>query len=318
MSYAGAIAVKKFGTTAQTNTTPPTFGGITSATASTDGSILAAWSLATGSAATPIRYVVYCALGASVPAASLFVGANIVGEARSTWTSLRFFQLGDQSTYLVNGQSYTVGVRAFSAVNVFETNTVTLNVTAVATANLPSTLQTTATQLALVQTQLAADHANFATDHTNFQADHTNFAADHTNFQADIAALVAANTVFSGYLVTLNSYLGSLATSLTTLDGLNDVYSAQNTALSLNLSTLSTQLSTLAADLVTFADNNADFAANNQTLADSTAGLADSIATLAGLVTALAVSISGIGGGLEMTIQSPILTMVIETEEVIP
>ena len=171
MSYIYNEAIKTFFQTAVQNTTAPTFAGVSSVVANADGSVTAHWSLATGSAATPIRYKVYIAVGASIPAASLFVAANLAEEAPSTWTYANIFQLGDQSTYLVNGQAYTVGVRAFSAENITETNTVTLNVTAIATGNIGGAFQT--------------DHTNFQADHTAFQSDHVNFQSDHTNFVTD-------------------------------------------------------------------------------------------------------------------------------------
>jgi hypothetical protein len=129
MGFFSYEMTKEVPQTAVQNTTPPTFGGVTSAVANSDGSITASWSAATGSAATPIRYKVYAALGASVSPTSLFVAANLVEEAPSTWTMARFYQLGDQATFFNPGSTYTVGVRAFSAENITETNTVTTNVT---------------------------------------------------------------------------------------------------------------------------------------------------------------------------------------------
>lgn len=130
MSYAATgLPAKKFSNIAVANTTAPTFAGISSVTPNADGSITASWALATGSAATPVRYKVYIALGSGVSAASLFVVGNNVMDASSTQTFVRVFTLGNQTTLLVAGQAYTLGVRAFSAENIAETNTATLNAT---------------------------------------------------------------------------------------------------------------------------------------------------------------------------------------------
>jgi hypothetical protein len=112
------------------NAIAPTFSGVSSAVAQTDGSILAGWSLPVANgAATPIRVVVYIALGASVSPSTLFTGPNAVGQGKSTDTSMRIYQLGDRSTFLTKGQTYTIGARAFSALSINETNTTTINAT---------------------------------------------------------------------------------------------------------------------------------------------------------------------------------------------
>ena len=82
MGYVANEVQKTFPQTAVQNTTAPTFSGISSATPNADGSISLNWALATGAAATPVRYKLYIALGANVPATSLFVLAITTGLAR--------------------------------------------------------------------------------------------------------------------------------------------------------------------------------------------------------------------------------------------
>lgn len=125
--------------------TPPTFAGITGATPNTDGSITALWSAASD-ATPPIEYNIYIALGV-VSAAALFVPGNLVTISPALTTSKRIFTLADQTTYLVNGQQYTMGVRAKDAVGNIDTNLVIQTPTAIASGNLPVVLQTLATDL---------------------------------------------------------------------------------------------------------------------------------------------------------------------------
>lgn len=102
------------------NVNAPTFSGLSSLVANNDGSLTAGWSAATGSAQTPISYVVYVSLG-SVSAGALFVDANIIG--RFDTLSVRFYTLPDSNDFLTKGETYTVGVRAISANGISETNT---------------------------------------------------------------------------------------------------------------------------------------------------------------------------------------------------
>jgi hypothetical protein len=128
MSYAFTVIEKTFYNGAVANTVAPTFSGISSVTANSDGSFTLGWSAATGSAAAPIRYRMYAALG-SVSAAALFVNSNWVTTTKSGVTGGNVFQLGDQVTFFMNGQTYTFGVRAVSSENVAETNTAILTAT---------------------------------------------------------------------------------------------------------------------------------------------------------------------------------------------
>lgn len=101
--------------------TPPTFAGINFLDVESRGQIRAAW--AAGSDATlPIRYEIY--IQAST-ATGLFNVSNIV--AMSSQLQYDIFTLPDGS-FLVNGTTYYVGVRAVDAVGNRDSNTVSLNV----------------------------------------------------------------------------------------------------------------------------------------------------------------------------------------------
>lgn len=163
MSYAFQIASKTFSNGAVVNTTPPTFGGVASVVPNTDGSFVVNWAAATGSAAAPIRYEIFVSPG-SVSAATLFTPSNRVSVSSSALNSARVFVLQDQTTYFVNGQTYTFGVRAVSAQNISETNTVVLTSAAIGTGNLPALFQDIADELAATEALLStiADNAGRA------------------------------------------------------------------------------------------------------------------------------------------------------------
>jgi hypothetical protein len=156
MGYLANSAQKKFTSSVTANTTAPTFSGISSVTPRTDGSFAITWSAATGTSALPIEYRMYVALG-SVSAASLFVNANWTSTTKQSVISGNVFQLGDGSTYFVNGQIYTFGVRAVSSQNVSDTNTVISTSTAIASGNLASVFQTLVNDLSTEITNLNSD-----------------------------------------------------------------------------------------------------------------------------------------------------------------
>jgi len=122
------------------DTTPPVFAGITNATPSEDGSIEVEFAAAT-SPKNPVDYHVYIALG-SVSPLVLFQDSNIAVHLPAGVLSGRVFLLADQQTYLVNGQVYTLGVRANDAYGYKDSNVVIEVVTAIASGNLPFVLQT--------------------------------------------------------------------------------------------------------------------------------------------------------------------------------
>jgi len=104
-----------------TDTTPPTFGGITSLSARPNGSGRASWSAATESLSLPVRYAVY--IQAST-ATGLFVDSNKVVETEML--SIDIFQLKDGSI-LQESVTYHVGVRSVDAVGNISSNLETLS-----------------------------------------------------------------------------------------------------------------------------------------------------------------------------------------------
>lgn len=152
--YFGGLFTASVPNAAIVDTTPPTFAGIASVTPGTDGSISASWALATDATA-PINYLVYIALG-TVNAAALFVPANLAEIIPAGNTTGKVFMLGDQATYLVNGLTYTLGVRAVDGVGNVDSNVALISAAAVSSGNLPSILSTTTTQLQAVLNQLSA------------------------------------------------------------------------------------------------------------------------------------------------------------------
>lgn len=101
--------------------TPPTFTGINFLDVESRGQIRAAWPIATD-ATNPIRYEIYIQ---AATATGLFNIANIV--AMSSQLQYDIFTLPDGS-FLENGETYYVGVRAVDAVGNRDSNTVSLNV----------------------------------------------------------------------------------------------------------------------------------------------------------------------------------------------
>jgi hypothetical protein len=118
--------------------TPPTFAGIQSVSNQSNGSILASWNAATDTS-NPIDYVVYVQHNT---ATGLFNPANVAYTTRNL--SILIFQLAD-STLLLAGENYYIGVRAKDALNNEETNTVSLQGTS--TGVLTNNLSTIANQL---------------------------------------------------------------------------------------------------------------------------------------------------------------------------
>ena len=101
--------------------TPPTFAGITSLDVESRGQIRSGWSAATDATA-PIRYEVY--IKAST-ATGLFSTTNIIAVTPNLQYDI--FTLPDGS-FLQNGTTYYVGVRAIDGVNNRDSNTVSQSV----------------------------------------------------------------------------------------------------------------------------------------------------------------------------------------------
>jgi hypothetical protein len=101
--------------------TPPTFAGITSLTVQSRGQIRAIWAAATDATA-PIRYEMYIKAGT---ATGLFSTSNIIAIT----PNLQFdtFTMPDGS-FLVNGTTYYVGIRAIDAISNRDSNIVSMSV----------------------------------------------------------------------------------------------------------------------------------------------------------------------------------------------
>lgn len=101
--------------------TPPTFAGLVSAAVQSRGQIRATWSAATD-ATSPVRYEVYVQPST---ATGLFNVFNIVGITDKlqfdTWTM-------PDGSFLVNGTTYYVGVRALDGVSNRDGNTVSTSI----------------------------------------------------------------------------------------------------------------------------------------------------------------------------------------------
>lgn len=151
--------VQKLPSACVVDITPPTFTGVASATPNADGSISLAW-LAATDLTGPIEYLLYIALG-SVSAGTLFQVSNLVTIAPAVLTK-KIFTLADQTTYLVNGQQYTVGVRAKDGVGNINTNVVILTPTAIASGNIPGVYQQILNDLIDVEIGLSASASAIA------------------------------------------------------------------------------------------------------------------------------------------------------------
>lgn len=123
--------------------TPPTFAGVSTLVAQTDGGIEVQW-LAGSTTKPDLSYLVYIALGV-VTAPVLFQDANVVTISRGN--KAKVYTLADLSTYLVKGSQYTFGVRAKDALDISETNTVVQTVVALSSGNIVDLLQTATQQL---------------------------------------------------------------------------------------------------------------------------------------------------------------------------
>lgn len=104
-----------------TDLTPPTFGGITGLDVESRGQIRANWSSATD-ATSPIRYEVYIK---AATATGLFTTSNIVSVTPNLQYDI--FTMPDGS-FLQNGVTYYVGVRAIDGVSNRDSNTIFMSV----------------------------------------------------------------------------------------------------------------------------------------------------------------------------------------------
>lgn len=188
--------------------TPPTFAGVVSTTPATDGSISAAWA-AGSTTKTPLEYEVYISLG-SVNAATLFQTVNKVLISPNSATSQKIFTLADNTTYLVKGSQYTVGVRAKDALGYTDSNTVLSTPTAIASGNLPAVFQALADSLIATDATLAAT----AADLVAVELDLSSVAVDMAATEVDLAATAADLVLVEADLAATAVDLGNLSSGL--------------------------------------------------------------------------------------------------------
>lgn len=310
------------------DSTSPTFAGIVSAPARNDGSFLLNWALAT-STKPPVRYQVYVASG-SITAAALFVDSNLSLETDDAAIQIRIAWLKDQNTYFVNGQIYTVGVRAIDSQGYADSNLVILTPTAIASGNIGGLFQTqivsltasatslaaSATSIATSATSLTASASSIATSATSLSASATSLATSATSLAASATSIAASEALlatdvalFGTYLATFNTYLATFASDLTTLGTISAQLSTDVAQFTADLVSLNTYLTTFNTYLATMSTQNTQFSASNVQFQAELATLSALIALLSGSVT------SQIGtGGLQMEVQQPVLTMTITCE----
>lgn len=104
-----------------TDLTPPTFAGISTIDVESRGQIRAGWSAASDPT-LPIRYEIYIKAGTS---SGLFSTSNIAGITPNLQYDI--FTMPDGS-FLVNGTTYYVGVRALDGASNRDSNTVSMSV----------------------------------------------------------------------------------------------------------------------------------------------------------------------------------------------
>lgn len=234
-------------TSATIITTPPTFAGITSAAAHTNGSFLISWPSATSPNA-PIEFQIYAAVGTVSPAA-LFVNSNLVGIGKPNSTQMRVWMLGDQSTYFVNGLTYTFGVRAKDGVQNQNANLVVIQSTAIGSGNLTTVLQTLAVDLAALEDDLNNDLIL-----SNAAVTGTQDVLSSTQYQLSF---------LQSQIVLMNTIIANLNTLVSNVSGIQE-------DLDINLNTVVYQTSVLSGIIN---DSNVNLSGSNLALAQSTANL---------------------------------------------
>lgn len=123
-NYLGGPIYNKVPNASVPDVTPPTFAGLSSATAGNNGDIVVAWSPATD-ATPPIRYNIYITAGASINYSNLLCSAAA--------SPFNIFQ-DSAGNLLAFNQQYTVAVRAVDAVGNIDSNVVTASATSLGVA----------------------------------------------------------------------------------------------------------------------------------------------------------------------------------------
>jgi hypothetical protein len=211
-------------------TTPPTFSGISSLVAQTNGSLLVSWNPATF-AATPGSYDVYIQANT---ATGLFSAANMVISPISSPAYV--FQLPN-GTLLVNGTTYYVGVRAQDAVGNVDTNTVILSAVSsgvqpgrsLSPTDIPSIV-------AAVWNELQSGHTTSGT-----------FGSYLNAIVGNLATQASVNNIPTNPLLTTDSRLNNLDAAISSRATASSVSSIAST-LGTPVSTISNDIASVKSD----------------------------------------------------------------------
>jgi len=221
--------------------TPPSFSGISSATANSNGSITASWATATD-ASSPITYLIYIALG-SVSAASLFVPANLVTIAPSLATSTKVYTLADQTTYLLANQIYTLGVRASDVVGNANTNTAIA--TATSSGVLSDSLSATVSQLVATTARLDGYTSTLGTTTSTLGTTTSTLGTTTSTLGVTATRLDGYTSTLGTTTSTLGTTTSTLGTTTSTLGTTTSTLGATATRLDSDVTALDGYLSTL-------------------------------------------------------------------------
>lgn len=297
-------------------TTPPVFAGITGVTPKTDGAINVQWAAAT-STNTPHEYQIYVAHGI-VNAATLFAMSPAT-LAYDSVTNIDVMKLSDNTTYLVNGETYTFGVRCRDRLGNQNINLVVMTAVAISSGNIATIYQTIADSLINTNSNLMDRNNEFSDrnqelilrveDFTNLNTDYGDLNTQHQSNNSDQATnntnqannnnahasnntdQATNNTTFEADLLVMQSRLTDFGTSNTTYDGL----------------------------LTSMASENSDFASSNAALTSEITSLDNSISDLNGQIATLQAISTGIAGsgGLSMSIEAASFVLTAQQEGVL-
>lgn len=200
------------------DTVAPTFAGIASATPQNSGAMQANWLAATDPLPN-IRYRVHIAPMPITDAALFLLAPTVIVEGV---LQALLFTLNDQSTYLVKGQQYKIGVRAQDSVGNIDNNTATVLSTAIASGNLADVYQVIATDL---ETQVD----KLETEVNTMETENNEFATNNTDFANLLNTLDSENNEFNTNNNNLVTNINNLETNINELsDLLDDIDVAAN------------------------------------------------------------------------------------------
>jgi methyl-accepting chemotaxis protein len=215
-SYFRDQIVQKPALSSSPSLTPPVFGGPTSASAHSDGSIQVFWNSATTST-PPVRYRIYVYPGAGASPGDLLAPTSIAGIFLDPAVSGKVFTLGN-GIHFVKGQVYSVTVKAEDIFgNIDLTYTGALHVTAIATGNLPDALQSLADDIQSILTDFTTTEAALevtAADLSGTSNDLGTTSSDLSATESALAVTAAGISNTSNSLETTSTELAASANSV--------------------------------------------------------------------------------------------------------